>query len=181
MAADIPADTATAREGVLARLPRAKDLAAWRGCRQRAPNVDAQSVAQTARQCNKLSARTQADRQDSKIKSVVGKARKQSGIDHEMNHGKRWLHGDMRRLRLDKIATFFQTRNLLPFRKAANRMALVPQPAGKSRDQAAIAGHPAGRAKWVQQKIADAGANSQVGFKPVQNGARMAACLATLK
>lgn len=45
-----------------------------------APNVDAQSVAQTVRQWKHLSALTQADQEDILIKSVVDKARKQIGL-----------------------------------------------------------------------------------------------------
>ena len=45
-----------------------------------APNVDAESVAQTVRQWKHLSALTQADQEDILIKSVVDKARKQIGL-----------------------------------------------------------------------------------------------------
>lgn len=53
-------------------------------------------------------------------------------LDDEMVYDNRWLRGDLRRLRLEKIGFIFQFHNLLPFLDAKDNVALVLQLAGKS-------------------------------------------------
>ena len=60
----------------------------------------------------------------------------QVSLDGEMVYDNRWLRGDLRRLRLDKIGFIFQAHNLLPFLNATDNVALVLQLAGKSRARA---------------------------------------------
>ncbi len=54
-------------------------------------------------------------------------------LDGEMVYENRWLRGDLRRLRLDKIGFIFQFHNLLPFLDATDNVALVLQLAGRDR------------------------------------------------
>ena len=54
-------------------------------------------------------------------------------LDGEMVYENRWLRGDLRRLRLDKIGFIFQFHNLLPFLDANDNVALVLQLAGRDR------------------------------------------------
>ena len=53
-------------------------------------------------------------------------------LDGETVYDNRWLRGDLRRLRLDKIGFIFQFHNLLPFLNARDNVALVLHLAGKS-------------------------------------------------
>ncbi len=52
-------------------------------------------------------------------------------LDGELVYDNRWLRGDLRRLRLDKIGFIFQFHNLLPFLNARDNVALVLTLAGK--------------------------------------------------
>jgi putative ABC transport system ATP-binding protein len=54
-------------------------------------------------------------------------------LDGETVYDDRWLRGDLRRLRLDKIGFIFQFHNLLPFLDATDNVALVLQLAGRDR------------------------------------------------
>ncbi|MCG6560580.1 ABC transporter ATP-binding protein [Ruegeria sp. 1NDH52C] len=53
-------------------------------------------------------------------------------LDGEVVYDNRWLRGDLRRLRLDKIGFIFQFHNLLPFLNARDNVALVLTLAGRS-------------------------------------------------
>jgi putative ABC transport system ATP-binding protein len=57
-------------------------------------------------------------------------------LDHEIVYDNRWLRGDLRRLRLDKIGFIFQFHNLLPFLNARDNVALVLTLAGRPAAQA---------------------------------------------
>jgi len=48
----------------------------------------------------------------------------------ELVYDQKWLRGDLRRLRLDKIGFIFQSHNLLPFLNATDNVAIVLQLAG---------------------------------------------------
>ncbi len=52
-------------------------------------------------------------------------------LDNELVYDNRWLRGDLRRLRLDKIGFIFQFHNLLPFLNARDNVALVLTLAGR--------------------------------------------------
>lgn len=52
-------------------------------------------------------------------------------LDGDLVYEKRWLRGDLRRLRLDKIGFIFQFHNLLPFLNARDNVALVLTLAGR--------------------------------------------------
>ena len=56
-------------------------------------------------------------------------------LDGEVVYDNRWLRGDLRRLRLDKIGFIFQTHNLLPFLDAADNVAVVHYLAGVRREE----------------------------------------------
>jgi len=51
-------------------------------------------------------------------------------LDGELVYDNRWLRGDLRRLRLDKIGFVFQFHNLLPFLDATDNVAVVLDLAG---------------------------------------------------
>ncbi|MBM3607874.1 MAG: ABC transporter ATP-binding protein [Alphaproteobacteria bacterium] len=51
-------------------------------------------------------------------------------LDSETVYDNRWLRGDLRRLRLEKIGFIFQFHNLLPFLDAADNVAVAMQLAG---------------------------------------------------
>lgn len=53
-------------------------------------------------------------------------------LDDELVYDNRWLRGDLRKLRLNKIGFIFQFHNLLPFLDAKDNVALVLKMAGKS-------------------------------------------------
>jgi putative ABC transport system ATP-binding protein len=53
-------------------------------------------------------------------------------LDGDLVYDNRWLRGDLRRLRLDKIGFIFQFHNLLPFLNARDNVALVLTLAGQS-------------------------------------------------
>ncbi|MEX1662075.1 ABC transporter ATP-binding protein [Thioclava sp. 15-R06ZXC-3] len=57
-------------------------------------------------------------------------------LDDELVYDDRWLRGDLRKLRLDKIGFIFQFHNLLPFLHAQDNVALVLKLAGKSSAEA---------------------------------------------
>lgn len=57
-------------------------------------------------------------------------------LDDELVFDNRWLRGDLRKLRLDKIGFIFQFHNLLPFLDAKDNVALVLKLAGKSNAEA---------------------------------------------
>lgn len=66
------------------------------------------------------------------VEPTVGHVR----LEGETVYENRWLRGDLRRLRLDKIGFIFQFHNLLPFLDAKDNVALVLQLAGKSASEA---------------------------------------------
>jgi len=57
-------------------------------------------------------------------------------LDGEVVYDDRWLRGDLRRLRLDKIGFIFQFHNLLPFLNARDNVALVLTLAGRPASEA---------------------------------------------
>lgn len=57
-------------------------------------------------------------------------------LDGETVFDGRWLRGDLRRLRLEKIGFIFQFHNLLPFLNATDNIAVVLELAGKDRREA---------------------------------------------
>ncbi len=57
-------------------------------------------------------------------------------LDGELVYDNRWLRGDLRKLRLNKIGFIFQFHNLLPFLDAKDNVALVLKMAGKSTAEA---------------------------------------------
>jgi putative ABC transport system ATP-binding protein len=57
-------------------------------------------------------------------------------LDGEVVYDNRWLRGDLRRMRLEKIGFIFQTHNLLPFLDATDNVALVFHLAGVPRKEA---------------------------------------------
>jgi len=57
-------------------------------------------------------------------------------LDGDTVYDGRWLRGDLRRLRLDKIGFIFQSHNLLPFLDAKDNVALVLELAGRSAAEA---------------------------------------------
>ncbi len=57
-------------------------------------------------------------------------------LDGELVYDNRWLRGDLRRLRLDKIGFIFQFHNLLPFLNARDNVALVLTLADRSAAEA---------------------------------------------
>lgn len=57
-------------------------------------------------------------------------------LDGETVYDGRWLRGDLRRLRRDKIGFIFQSHNLLPFLDAKDNVALVLHLAGRSAAEA---------------------------------------------
>lgn len=58
-------------------------------------------------------------------------------LDGEVVYDGRWLRGNLRRLRLEKIGFIFQTHNLLPFLDCTDNVALVLTLAGWKKDAAA--------------------------------------------
>lgn len=75
------------------------------------------------------------------VEPTVGKVR----LDGETIYDNRWLRGDLRRLRLDKIGFVFQFHNLLPFLDAKDNVALVLQ----------LAGNPAAEARRRAVELLD--------------------------
>jgi putative ABC transport system ATP-binding protein len=57
-------------------------------------------------------------------------------LDGETVYDGRWLRGDLRRLRLEKIGFIFQFHNLLPFLDATDNIAVVLELAGRERGEA---------------------------------------------
>nr|WP_295462080.1 ABC transporter ATP-binding protein [Mesorhizobium sp.] len=57
-------------------------------------------------------------------------------LDGEVVYDNRWLRGNLRRLRLDKIGFIFQSHNLLPFLNCTDNVALVLTLAGWKMDAA---------------------------------------------
>lgn len=57
-------------------------------------------------------------------------------LDDEVVYDNRWLRGNLRRLRLDKIGFIFQTHNLLPFLNCTDNVALVLTLAGWKKEAA---------------------------------------------
>ena len=64
------------------------------------------------------------------IGCIIDPSEGQVSLDGEMVYDNRWLRGDLRRLRLDKIGFIFQAHNLLPFLTAAENVSLVLDLAG---------------------------------------------------
>ncbi len=56
-------------------------------------------------------------------------------LDGEAVYDNRWLRGDLKRLRLDKIGFVFQFHNLLPFLDAIDNVAVVLELAGANREE----------------------------------------------
>ncbi len=59
-------------------------------------------------------------------------------LDGEVVYDSRWLRGNLRRLRLDKIGFIFQTHNLLPFLNCTDNVALVLTLAGWKKEAALV-------------------------------------------
>lgn len=59
-------------------------------------------------------------------------------LDGEVVYDGRWLRGNLRRLRLDKIGFIFQTHNLLPFLNCTDNIALVLTLAGWKKEAALV-------------------------------------------
>ena len=57
-------------------------------------------------------------------------------LDRDVVYDNRWLKGDLRRLRLEKIGFIFQFHNLLPFLDATDNVAVVRELAGATPAQA---------------------------------------------
>jgi len=70
------------------------------------------------------------------IGCIIEPSEGQVSLDGELVYDNRWLRGDLRKLRLDKIGFIFQAHNLLPFLNATDNVALVLQLAGKTRAEA---------------------------------------------
>jgi len=64
---------------------------------------------------------------------IIDPSEGQVSLDGELVYENRWLRGDLRKPRLDKIGFIFQAHNLLPFLNATDNVALVLQLAGKTR------------------------------------------------
>jgi putative ABC transport system ATP-binding protein len=64
------------------------------------------------------------------IACILDPSRGRMSLDGEVVYDNKWLRGDLRRLRLDKIGFIFQFHNLLPFLNATDNVALVLQLAG---------------------------------------------------
>lgn len=65
------------------------------------------------------------------IGCIIDPSKGRVWLDGETVYDNRWLRGNLRRLRLDKIGFIFQFHNLLPFLDAKDNVALVLQLAGK--------------------------------------------------
>lgn len=57
-------------------------------------------------------------------------------LDGEVVYDGRWLHSDLRKLRLEKIGFIFQSHNLLPFLNSTENVAVVLNLAGYNMDKA---------------------------------------------
>lgn len=66
------------------------------------------------------------------IGCIIDPTKGQVTLDGELVYDDRWLRGDLRKLRLDKIGFIFQFHNLLPFLNARDNVALVLTLSGKS-------------------------------------------------
>lgn len=71
------------------------------------------------------------------IGCIIDPSAGQVTLDGELVYDNRWLRGDLRKLRLDKIGFIFQAHNLLPFLTARENVAVVLHLAGKSAAEAA--------------------------------------------
>ena len=72
------------------------------------------------------------------IGCIINASEGKVSLEGELVYDNRWLRGDLRRLRLEKIGFIFQFHNLLPFLDAKDNVALVLQLAGKSAAQARV-------------------------------------------
>jgi len=70
------------------------------------------------------------------IGCIIEPTEGQVRLDGDTVYDGRWLRGDLRRLRLDKIGLIFQSHNLLPFLDAKDNVALVLELAGRSAAEA---------------------------------------------
>ncbi|CAG0962042.1 putative ABC transporter ATP-binding protein YknY [Myxococcaceae bacterium] len=70
------------------------------------------------------------------IGCIVEPASGRMHLDGELVYDGRWLRGDLRRLRLEKIGFVFQFHNLLPFLDATENVAVAVELAGHSPDAA---------------------------------------------
>jgi putative ABC transport system ATP-binding protein len=66
------------------------------------------------------------------IGCILEPAEGRMSLDRELVYDNRWLRGDLRRLRLDKIGFIFQFHNLLPFLDATDNVAVVLELAGQA-------------------------------------------------